>query len=339
MSVWLDQKYIGMVSYKLERFKRQGEYSYNFRCPICGDSRKDKSKMRGYFYKKKDSMFFYCHNCNEGMFFGKFLKRVDSNLHRQYSLEQFADSPAKPKVSAEEEAKPFVTSPVFLTKEKIHLPSIESLPFDHFAKKYILSRKLPKEFLADIYYSSCFKSFLDEMLPGNEKNIPLLEKRVVIPFYDEKQNLLGFQGRALFESKLKYITIMMDETNRKVFGLDKVDLSKPIPVVEGPFDSKFLHNAVATMDSALYRVAEVMGQDNEYVFVYDNEKRNSQVCSNMEKTIKLGHKIFIWPRAIGEKDINEMVINGWDPEEINMMIVKHAYMGMEADLRMTMWRK
>ena len=195
MSVWLDQKYIGMVSYKLERFKRQGEYSYNFRCPICGDSRKDKSKMRGYFYKKKDSMFFYCHNCNEGMFFGKFLKRIDSNLHRQYSLEQFADSPAKPKVSAEEEAKPFVTSPVFLTKEKIHLPSIESLPFDHFAKKYILSRKLPKEFLADIYYSSCFKSFLDEMLPGNEKNIPLLEKRVVIPFYDEKQNLLGFQEK------------------------------------------------------------------------------------------------------------------------------------------------
>lgn len=339
MSVYLDEKYANMVSYKLERFKKTGPYLWNMRCPLCGDSKKDKTKTRGYIYRKKDHLFFHCHNCQETLFFGKLLKRLDLNLHRQYSLEQFGDSPAKPKVSAEDEAKPYVTSPVFLTKEKIHLPSIESLPFDHFAKKYIISRKLPKEFLADIYYSSCFKSFLDEMLPGNEKKIPLLEKRVVIPFYDERHNLLGFQGRALFESKLKYITIMMDETKRKVFGLDKVDLDKPILVVEGPFDSKFLYNAVATMDSALFRVAEVMGQDHEYIFVYDNEKRNSQVCSNMEKTIKLGHKIFIWPRAVGEKDINEMVINGWDPVEINEMIMKHAYTGMDADLRMTMWRK
>jgi len=339
MTVWLDIKYINLVGSRLRNFKRKSDHLFSFSCPLCGDSKKDKSKARGYIYKKKEAMFFHCHNCQEGMFFGKLLKRLDLNLHQQYSLEQFADLPTKPKISAEEEAKPFITSPVFYSKEKINLPSIESLPFNHFAKKYIISRKLPKQFLSDIYYSSCFKSFLDEMLPGNEKNIPLMEKRVIIPFYDERQHLLGFQGRALFESKLKYITIMMDETKRKVFGLNKVDLTKPILVVEGPFDSMFLYNAVATMDSGLYRAAEVMGQDNDYIFVYDNEKRNSQIISNMEKTIKLGHKIFIWPRSVGEKDINEMVMSTWEPDQVMDMIMKHNYMGMEAELRMTMWRK
>lgn len=335
MSVWLDEKYVNMVSYKLDRFKKRGPYLWNFRCVLCGDSKKDKTKTRGYIYKKKDYLFFHCHNCHETMFFGQLLKRLDVNLHRQYSLESFAETPRQ----KEDETKSFtMASPKFSSK-KINLPSIESLPFDHFAKKYILSRKLPREFLGDIYYSGCFKSFVDEIQPENEKNIPPLEKRIIIPFYDEDKNLLGFQGRALFESKLKYITIMLDDTYRKIFGLDKVDLNKPILVVEGPFDSKFLYNAIATMDSALFRVAEVLGQDREYVFLYDNEKRNPQVCSNMEKTIKLSHKIFIWPRTIAEKDINEMVINGKGTEEIMAMINKHTYQDMDAMLRMTMWRK
>ena len=335
MSVWLDKKYIGMISYKLERFKQRGD-TYNFRCPLCGDSRKDKTKTRGYIYKKKDSMYFHCHNCNETMFFGKLLKRLDLNLHQQYSLEKFGED--KPKEKKVDEALPFVTSPKF-TKSEINLPSIASLPFDHFAKKYIFSRKVPNDFLDDIYYSSCFKSFVDEILPGNDKNIPLLEKRIVLPFYDELGVLLGVQGRALEESKLKYMTILLHEGNRKVFGLNKVDYHETIAVVEGPFDSMFIYNAIAAMDSSLYRIAEILGQDLDYVFVYDNEKRNTQVVSNMKKTIKLGHKIFIWPRNKEEKDINDLVLDGWTPQEIDKLIHDNTYQDMAADLRLAMWSK
>ncbi len=49
----VDSKYIGLVSSCLQKFKKVKTDLYNFRCPICGDSQKNKSKTRGYFYAVK----------------------------------------------------------------------------------------------------------------------------------------------------------------------------------------------------------------------------------------------------------------------------------------------
>jgi len=280
-------------------------------------------------------MFFHCHNCNESMFFGQFLKRVDHNLYRQYLLEQFA--PLKPKVSTDD-AKPFITTPNFTKKITINLPTINSLPHSHLAKQYVLSRKLPVNQLDHIYYADCYKSFMDEILPGNGKLIPLLDKRIIIPFYDEDCLLLGFQGRTLSDSKIKYITTMLDESKKKVFGLDKIDKAKEIYVTEGPFDSMFLDNSIAIMDSSLNRIIDLLGPLN-YVFVPDNEKRNKQTLSTMEKIIKLNQKIFIWPRNIDAKDINDLILNGMSQTEIMMMIDNNTFEGLDAQLKLTMWSK
>ena len=42
----VDSKYIGLVSSRLQKFKRVKRDLYNFRCPICGDSKKHKNKAR-----------------------------------------------------------------------------------------------------------------------------------------------------------------------------------------------------------------------------------------------------------------------------------------------------
>ena len=335
MALWLEEKYVNRISYKLDRFKKRGPYLWNFRCPFCGDSKRDKSKTRGYIYKKKDVLFFHCHNCHESMFFGKFMQRLDVPLHKEYTMEKFLDS--KPATAEEPVMEPVGLAKVF--KGKINLPSIKDLPFNHFAKKFILDRKIPVEYHSELYYAECFKTFIDELVPDNEKKIPLLEKRIILPFYDEKNNLLGIQGRALFESKLKYITILISDTNRKVYGLSRLDTSKRIFVFEGPFDSMFVPNSLATMDSALFRITDVMGLDNDYVFVYDNEKRNPQIISNMRKTIELGRKVFIWPTAVEEKDINDLILSGKTENEILEMLNKHTYEGMQAKLRFDWWRK
>ena len=44
---------------------------------------------------------------------------------------------------------------------------------------------------------------------------------------------------------MRYITIMLDEDSPKVFGLDRVNETEPIYIVEGPFDSLFLDNSIA----------------------------------------------------------------------------------------------
>ena len=119
----------------------------------------------------------------------------------------------------------------------------------------------------------------------------------------------------------------------------KLDVSKPVYVVEGPIDSLFLNNCVATMDAALYVASSIIGLDNDYVFVYDNEPRNKQIVSNMKKTIDLGRKVCVWPDTIQQKDINDMVLAGMHPSEIQHIIDNNTYEGLMAVMKMNQWSK
>ena len=87
----VDSKYIGLVSSRLQKFKRVKPDLYNFRCPICGDSQKNKSKTRGYLYAVKADMNFRCHNCGASMTLSNFIKKIDPALHKQYVFERFKD--------------------------------------------------------------------------------------------------------------------------------------------------------------------------------------------------------------------------------------------------------
>ena len=64
---WLEQKYISLVSHRLERFSRKSSGKYNFRCPICGDSEKSKYKARAWIYEIQGKSRFHCFNCSASM--------------------------------------------------------------------------------------------------------------------------------------------------------------------------------------------------------------------------------------------------------------------------------
>ena len=51
---YIDVKYINLISIRLDKFARKKEGIYNFRCPYCGDSSRNKSKARGYFFDNKN---------------------------------------------------------------------------------------------------------------------------------------------------------------------------------------------------------------------------------------------------------------------------------------------
>lgn len=335
MSLYIDKKFVSLVSRKLERFKQKSEYLWNFRCPVCGDSHKDKLKARGYFYRRKSDLYFTCHNCGTSLSVGNFLKIIDSSLYREYQLERYKNESsgnvAKPDFSI---AK---TKPVFNVKPKINLTPIGSLPINHSAGQYLLSRKIPRDRLNDIYYASSFKAFVLEMLPDYEKTL-YDEPRIVFPFYDEQKNLIGFQGRAIGDSKVKYITVKLDDDNKKVFGLDRIDFSKKIYVVEGPIDSLFLQNSLATMDASLYNITLLLG-NHDYVFIHDNEPRNPAIVKQMAKTISHGKNIFIWPSNIKEKDINDWIMTGATSSEIQSIIDTNTFEGLRAKLEFERWKK
>ena len=86
MSEWLQRKYILLLSNTLDKFKEKNG-SFNCRCPICGDSQKNKHKARGYFLSKRGEYKFFCHNCGATRTVENFLKEIAPNLAQEYKLE------------------------------------------------------------------------------------------------------------------------------------------------------------------------------------------------------------------------------------------------------------
>ena len=92
MSSYIDIKFLNLLSTRLPKFKRKSDNLFNFRCPHCGDSQKSASKARGFVYRKKNDMFFKCHNCGMGQTLGNLIKFLDPNMHKEYIFERFKRS-------------------------------------------------------------------------------------------------------------------------------------------------------------------------------------------------------------------------------------------------------
>jgi predicted RNA-binding Zn-ribbon protein involved in translation (DUF1610 family) len=336
MSVLIDRKFLKLLSPKLNRFAEKKADLYNFRCPFCGDSKKNTLKSRGYVYRKKNDYFYKCQNCGVGYTMFNFIKNLDENMAKEYSLERYSNGETgnhnykKPTFSFEK--------PTFKRTEKINLPKIEDLPVDHVAHKYCLDRKIPSDKYGRLYYAEDFKTFVDEIYPDNGKKLSVNDPRLIIPFFDEDGSLLAFQGRSLNGSKIRYITIKLAEESIKIFGLNTVNKEEKVFVTEGPIDSLFLPNAVATADANLSNAVNYISRD-KLVLVFDNEPRNKDICKLMDKAIENHFSICIWPEMMEDKDINEMILSGFTSEELVDIINKNTFVNLRAKMEFINWKK
>jgi len=319
----VDSKYIGMVSSRLQKFKRVKDNLYNFRCPICGDSKKNKNKTRGYIYQVKNNTNFKCHNCGASMSFNNLLKEIDVNLHKQYTLEKFKEGHTGKNFVVQAPKFKF-TKPVF--KKSINLPKATT---NSFANEYLTNREIDPDTCYDADKFMEWTNTQKQTFDTIKKD----ERRIVIPMYDESKNLIGFQGRALGKSFTKYITVMLDEEAPKVYGLETIDKKSPIYVVEGPFDSTFITNSVALCGSD-GDLGYLKGSN--IIFVYDNEPRNREIVRRVEGCINRNEKVVIWPNNIVDKDINDIVLAGHD---VMSMVELNTYSGLEAKIKFNNWKK
>ena len=320
----IDSKYIGLVSSRLQKFKRVKPDLYNFRCPICGDSRKHKNKARGYFYQVKTNTNFKCHNCGASSSLNNFLKQIDATLHKQYTLEKFKEGHAGGRNFVVEEPKFEFKKPVF--RQKLDIPRASEVPI---AKEYLKRRGLdPTKF----FFAAKFREWVNTK-KYTFHSIIRDESRIIIPMYSEDQNIIGFQGRSLGPNNVKYITVMLDENAPKIYGLDKINTKKPIYILEGPFDSTFVENAVAMCGSDID--IRTFGW-SDYIWVFDNEPRNREIVNRISKVIDRGDKVVIWPRNIVEKDVNDMINSG---QNITQVLESNVYSGLQAKIKFNNWKK
>ena len=319
----VDSKYVGLVSSRLQKFKRVKADLYNFRCPICGDSQKNKNKTRGYIYSVKNNTNFKCHNCGASMSLSNFIKELDSSLHKQYTMEKFKEGHTGKNFVVEQPKFEFV-KPIF--KRNLNLPKASEVPI---ASEYLTKRKLnPEKF----YFADKFKEWTNTQkvifdIIGRD------ECRIIIPMYNENKNLIGFQGRSLVPNLVKYITVMLDEDAPKIYGLDEIQKNEAVYVTEGPFDSTFIRNSIAMCGAD----ADVSNWGiNNPVWIYDNEPRNREIVSRISRVIGTGQKVVIWPSTINQKDINDMVLAGLNVQSV---VESNTYTGLQATLKFNLWKK
>jgi hypothetical protein len=273
-------------------------------------------------YQVKNNTNFKCHNCGVNTSFNNFLKQVDSVVYKQYTFEKFKEGKTGKNFAVKEPVFHF-EAPKF--KPKLDLPKASE---NADAKEYLVKRNLnPDKF----YYADKFKSWTNSLKDVFDDTLKD-EPRIIIPLFYQN-TLVGFQGRALGPSKIKYITVMLDDDAPKIYGLDEVQKNQTVYITEGPFDSTFVSNSIA-----------LCGADGDVdkwgisdcVWIYDNEPRNAEIHRRIEQCINRGDKVVIWPSTIKEKDINEMILSGLNVQSV---IELNTYSGLEAKLKFTTWKK
>lgn len=350
MNLYLDLKYLSLISNRLPLFKKKSDTLWNCRCTICGDSSTNKSKARGYFYVKNNSLFYKCHNCDAGMAFFTFLKNTDGILYKEYCLEKFKDESARnpvEKPSKKSVVKHEVTTP---KAQKVAensnsrlidhiMDRLDGLDDNHEAVQFCLSRKIPREKFKELYYVDDAKK-LEQLSSKYKDKILGREPRLVLPFFDWKGQFAGFTARDILgKSGLRYVQLKVKEDVPLIFGTETANPKKPMYVVEGPIDSLFIDNCIAVCGTAFTKLDELNVDKNNLTVIVDNQPRNREVCKVYSTFIDKGYKIVIWPQTLEEKDINDIILSGISKEKLMQIINRNTYQGLAAKAAFLAWKR
>lgn len=333
MALWVDRKYTKILGEQLEQFREINDYLFNFRCPICGDSKHNKTKTRGYIYKIKDKLNVKCHNCGYSASLGTFLKYVDNNLYSQYVIDNMQD---RKQITIDPIEK--LNRPILIKDSNLkRLLRLDTMPLNHLAINYVISRKIPRTFWKLLYYTDTFMSYIN----GIDLKFPFIKEdypRLIIPFLDENKECFAISARAFGKEEPKYFNMKFKEDVDNIFGLDRVNKNETIYCVEGPLDSLFLPNGIAVTGTT-FNKQTIQELKQNLVIVPDREPRSIELVKVIENLLKENYTISLLPESFIYKDINESVMNGMTTDNIIKIIKENTVSGITAQLKFRNWRK
>lgn len=336
---WLEEKYISLLSFRLRNFKRKQRSTYNFSCPICGDSATNKFRARGYIYDKKGKGVFHCHNCGESMSVSKFIKTVDPLLYNEFNLERLKDL----KPSAQTEFVKKLKRPAF-RKEGIlaELKTVSQLSPNDPVKRLVVDRKIPNIMHPLLFKCDSFMKFTNEIIPDKFDQDALKHDgtRLLIPFFTKDKQCFAYQGRAINNDRVRYITIVINEDQPKIYGLERIDPNKKTYVFEGPIDSMFIDNSISTAGGDMVAtLASLHIAKENLIICYDNEKHSKETIAKINKAIDYNYKVLIYPDSFEYKDINEAILGGLNPSDLQFIIERNTFSDLSARMRLSAYNR
>lgn len=319
-------KYLNLFAVHLDKFKQKGNEIWNCRCPYCGDSQKSKIKARGYFFKCDNTILYKCHNCEISKKLPNMIRELNKPLFDQMLIEHLQDKPNK--VTRVDSDKP-----KWVIKSADVLQQLKCLDGTKLYDYVYEERMIPKHRIEFLLCDS-LKQF-DETL-GFNKHSSDSQCVAILCIVNRKISAVQFR---LFNSTTKYLTYNTNDYLPNMFGIDTIDESKTISLIEGPFDSTFVDNCIATLGLPNIKDVEkikALGIDGEFRFIYDADYvSNKHVMTQIKRTINAGYDVVIYDKSFKWKDINDAIVSGVSVDEINDYLNKRTFSGMKALLELS----
>lgn len=328
--LYIEKQYVNRIRISLENFKEinHNPYVVNFRCPICGDSKKSKRKARGYIYEHEGILKYKCWNCDASMPFWIYLQEYHNNIYLQYKMDWLKNQYVETK---QENEPKFITHTHFdysLGEKAINLPN------DHILIEYIQKRKIPEKFWNSIYFINDINDITKQFI--NYKNIDFSKEPVmIIPIYTKDRDYSYVILRTINKkSSFRYMVLQKDDKHPKIWGIEFIDYTKPIYILEGAIDAMMIDNSLAIIGTSRYAAISFLKErvnKNDIIFIYDNEYFNKQVLSVITKTIDEGYSVVLFNRFFPSKDINDAVVkHNWSKEKIQQYLQNRTFNGLRA---------
>lgn len=324
--------------------KRETDNDISARCPSCSSDKRWEHSSRLHLYTKNGVTNVNCFSgdCDyQNKTVYSFLRDFYPSLLEGYKRETFNVTMDKLNASQSDNSEETLfdiiarkravkdSDPVAPKKSPV-TPLDLSAYFDRLcdrsdAQAYICGRGFDWELL---------QSKFGGMYVGNQSleiddKLYMLTNNIIIPIYNENRDMYGFYSRNIHE-KVFYTFNPEVNFGYKVWNWFNVDLTKDVYIFEGIFDaisyamSSGNCNVIATMGASL--PADRIKELSSPIFVLDNDVSGFK---QMLVQAKRNNRVFIQPRNIIQKDMNEMYISGLNCDNI---VNKNLYTGIRAEI-------
>jgi hypothetical protein len=198
---------------------------------------------------------------------------------------------------------------------------------------YLKSRGFTKEIILE-QYAKGFKVFLSPgmvELPDKEDTKTVnLENYIVIPLL-ENGEWYGFYSRNI-TTKTFHTFIPKENTGYKLWNWFNINKKDTVYIFEAIFNAMSTSlQSIACLGSDID--SERLTELSKPIFCFDNDETGRL---KSKKYAKLGCPVLIYPDEVKEKDINDLLKNGWTVNQIDELIVNNIYTGMLALTKLTL---
>ena len=302
--------------------KKQVPIGYSMYCPVpnCTEGTAKHRRRVAYILTgnvKNNYNTFSCRRCGTSHSFKKFLELYQPTLYEEYVERDRQLSLIRLKEGRRRHIEEMILE--YPDLEFIELPE-GMIPAvnDAGAYAYCKKRKIPDKVIHGLKFAKIIEV-------ESDGEIYEYKDMLVFPFYIGEE-IYGYQARSI-NGKTFYTE---SQEGYKVYNFYNIDRRSPCYIFESIIDSLYMSNSISMLGGDL--PDHFLQKLEEPVFVFDNDVTTS-TFKKMEKYAQK-YKVVIWPEEIIEKDVNEMICNGYTSEEITNIIKRNNFSGVGAQVRL-----